>query len=125
MTTPLQSRFHRNMTSWFIRQRPSEVTIERRNHVADGSGGFIRSPVITLAPQTMRKVASARLSAVTNRTSADGDVVVPTAAMIAMDDADIKRDDRFYLEGRWHRVVSHPLRIPGWRTQADVVEEEA
>lgn len=122
--SPLTSRLHRNVTAWFIRQRPSEITLKRRPKIDDGKGGFIWGPSADLPPQTMRKVASFRLSAVTERTSADGSIIIPTAALIGMGDADIRRYDRFFLDGKWHRVVSHPQQIPGWRTQSEIVEED-
>ena len=112
---------HLAATRMFIDQRPENIVLSRVTQVLDGQGGWTKSSPTTLPPQTMRKVATARLADLTARTTEDGATVVPTAYLIAMPDADIQRYDIFELDGVMHEVL-YIGRLPEWRIQAEVVE---
>jgi len=119
----LDSRLHLKQTDYFIRQRPVEITVERRRREADGRGGWhYVDPPLSLPPQTVRKVGSFRIGSTVERITADGAVVVPSNAVIAYPDADIKRFDKFVIDDVVHEVVFVQI-LPEWRLQAEVYEE--
>jgi len=120
----LATPFHLRQTQAFIACRPVEIRIERFKKVADGRGGFTLEPdpASPLDSQTVRKVGSARIGATVERVTSDGRTVVPSATLIAMPDADIKRYDKFVLDGVPHEVVDVAI-LPEWRLSAEVFEE--
>jgi len=117
----LDSAEHVALTQMFIDQRPIDVVLQRSAKVSDGQGGWTKTPLTTLPPQRVRKVATARLADLTARTTEDGAVVVPTAYLVCMPDVDIQRYDTFELAGILHEVL-YVTRLPEWRVQAEVVE---
>jgi hypothetical protein len=120
----LDSRLHLKQTDYFIRQRPVEITVERRRREPDGRGGFrYVEPPTSLPPQTVRKIGSFRVGSTVERTTADGAIVVPSNAVIAYPDADIQRHDKFTIDDVVHEVVFVQV-LPEWRLQAEVYEEQ-
>lgn len=117
----LNTAEHLAATQMFIDQRPIDVVFERVSKTSDGQGGWTKTPLATLSPQTMRKVATSRLADVATRTTEDGSVIVPSAYLICMPDVDVQRYDKCVLYGIKHEVV-YVTRLPEWRVQAEVVE---
>jgi len=118
---PLNTAEHLAATRMFINERPVNVVFERIAKVSDGQGGWVKTPLATLPPQTVRKVATSRLADLSSRTTEDGAVVVPSAYLIGMPDLDVQRYDKVAIDGVPHEVV-YVTRLPEWRVQAEVVE---
>jgi len=118
----LDTRIHLLQTQKFVSERPVDIVVQRRRRQSDGKGGFKWVTGSSLPPQTVRKVGIGRLSATTERTTADGKVVVPNATIIALPQIDLQRYDKFEIDGIMHEVVA-VSRLPEWRVSADVYEE--
>lgn len=117
----LNTAEHLAATQMFINERPVSVVFERVSKVPDGQGGWTKTPLASLAPQVVRKVATSRLADLSARTTEDGAVVVPSAYLIGMPDTDVQRYDKCDINGVPHEVV-YVARLPEWRVQAEVVE---
>lgn len=117
----LDSALHLKQTEAFINERPIEVIMRRRAKVATTAGGHARGPEVPLPPVTVRKVAQGRIGALTERTTEDGRTVVPTAVVIAMPTADIKRGDHFTFNDIDHEIL-FVNDTPEWRLSAEVLE---
>jgi hypothetical protein len=110
---------HLRLTQWFIDQNPDQIVLQRRSRVPDGEGGFEFETPVLLPPQEMRKVKRNNQGDTVEIVSSMGQVVIPSYALIAMPDADIRVFDQFQLDGRLHEVVAIVDR-PEWRLQAEI-----
>lgn len=117
----LNTAEHLAATKMFIDERPIDVVFQRVSKVSDGQGGWTKTPLATLPPQTMRKVATSRLADLSTRVTENGATVVPSAYLICMPDTDVQRYDKCVIDGVPHEVV-YVTRLPEWRVQAEVVE---
>lgn len=120
----LASAAHLEQTQFFIDENPSSVVVRRRTRTSDGAGGFVLgelSAAPALTPQTMRLVGSTYRRDDAAETTADGRVVFPTHAIIAMPTADLKRWDVLFIGGRYYEVVSVSDH-PEWRLQGRALE---
>lgn len=112
---------HEKQTKAFIEQNSDLIVIRRRPRISDGAGGHTWGAEAALPAQTARKVGQGRVGALTERTTEDGAVVVPTAVLVCMPGADIQRFDHFTLGDTDHEVVWVNT-LPEWRITAEVVE---
>lgn len=115
---------HVSLTANFIDQNPSEITILRDTIVSDGAGGTRVSGYDTLEPQTMRLcgIEPQRGHTLILLVTRDGEEVVANSTLIAMPDADIRAQDRFYMNGDPSVIyeVLHVESHPEWRKRAEV-----
>lgn len=100
---PNELRVLRKQTTHFIKQNPTDVTIERAgNRVPDGQGGFTQVPGAPGTPQRMRKVIQGGNVATRN---IDGVEITPAFVFICEFDADIRTGDEFELGGLEYHVI--------------------
>lgn len=111
---------HRKQTAAYINQNAIEVVLRRGKWEADGKGGTLKAPPLPLPSQVCRMVAIGLVRAVTERTTADGRVVVPSYVLVGMPEFDVEVGDIFTYDDRDYEVVN-VSRLPEWRTQAEVV----
>lgn len=112
---------HIKQTEAFVAENPDVITFQRRPRTSTPSGGWKFGAPVALPPQTLRKVASGRVGATTERTTSDGKTVIPTATLVGIPATDVERYDLFTLDGVDHEVV-WVNRRPEWRVSAEVVE---
>lgn len=122
---PLDSNPHIALTKAFIAENPSRVTIVRDIRVSDGSGGTTVSADPDVLPdQTMRLVGiePRRGHTLIMTVNRDGEQVMASSTIVAMPDADIQKQDRFYINGDTTRMyeVLHVENHPEWRLRAEV-----
>lgn len=110
---------HIKATQAFIDANPTEVTLSRPTRVSDGVGGTVQSGSTAIAAQTMRIVALNLRSASEATVTADGQVVVPTHALIALPSAEVAVGDQFTDGGKVFEVLVVQRR-PEWRIRAEV-----
>ena len=102
----------RELTRRSIDQNPSQVAFTRVGKIPDGAGGWIEDEV-TLAPQTVRLFMSS------NRGSRDvsqvgGQMQINQAGLLALHNADIRKDDAFEQDGLRYKVAKvDPVRLQG------------
>jgi len=118
----LQDDLHVAQTEFFIQQNPVDIEVTRVARIKDGKGGWKDDSPRTLPLQTVRKVGASFVTGSTNVTLPDGRILIPTAVVIAMPDADLLVKDKFAIDDKKFEVVKVD-RDPPWRTQAQVVEQ--
>lgn len=112
---------HIKQTQAFIDENSDDIVIIRRTKQDDGAGGYTWSAPVDLPPQRMRKVGQGRIGALTQRTTEDGRVLLPSAVLVALPDADVQRFDHFTLGDVDHEVLWVNT-LPEWRLTAEVLE---
>lgn len=104
---PTELRAQRQSTKAFIAADPLQIALFRPTKTRNASGGQSRSePEEPLAPQTLRLLpASDRMPEVR---LTGGELVSPTHTLMGEWDADLQRDDYFYLNEVQFVCVSPP-----------------
>lgn len=110
---------HIAATQMFIDANPDSITLNRPTRGSDGAGGTVTTKTTTVSAQTMRLVALNQRSASETRITVDGEMVVPTYALVTLPSADVRVGDQFTLDGKLYEVVFVQDR-PGWRRRAEV-----
>lgn len=105
-------------TRKFIAENPTDVVLSRRVESDDGSGGTSLGPAVAQDPQTMRIVPQSASAASEVRTTS-GEMLKPTAVLIALPDANVERGDSLVIDGIRHEVAW--VRRLGYEISADVV----
>ena len=116
----LEMEMQLQITEKFIAADASQVTMLRSTRVSDGAGGTVsqdEAPV-TVDPVTVRMIP--RSDRTSELVLADGRVLRPEFAVLAMPDVDIQRYDEFLWNGvRWQVASVHEL--PVYEKKGDVV----
>lgn len=120
LTDPL----HLRTTQRFIDQHPTTIVVTRTTSIPDGSGGRKKDNHRTMDPVVVRKVGSQFIAGSSNQVTPIGDVLIPTATLIAMPDVDLQKGDVFRIDGEPWKVEKTD-RDPPWRLQAHVRKETA
>lgn len=107
----------RENTAEFIRRAPVEITLRRSSRVDDGAGGWKWGAEQSIAAQTFRKSPTGS-SVMLSRTTMNGDTVVVDSLLIGEHDADIRRFDKFTLEGEEYEVIG--VTSMRWSVHAEV-----
>lgn len=116
----LELEMQLQITEKFIAADSSQVTMLRSEKLNDGAGGFIlqNEAPVTPDPVTVRMIP--RSDRTPELALADGRILRPEFAILAMPDVDIQRYDEFYWNGvRWQVADVHPL--PEYERKGDVV----
>lgn len=100
----LELRAQRANTLAFIRADSLSVVLERSARTSDGAGGTITGTPAPLPAQTMRLIPLRDVGSV-QRTTADGQDVEPTYALLGVYSADMERWDTFTIDGKTYEVV--------------------
>lgn len=116
----LDTPLHLASTQRFIDERPVDVVVKRTQRQATAAGGQKRVPLADLAPQKVRITELLRAQATTQRTTEDGDVVIPSHVAVAMPSADFQRKDTFTAYGELWEVV-YVSRLPEWRISLELI----
>lgn len=122
MNATMHDKLHLKQTEAFIAQNPVSIEITRTKKIPDGKGGFKKDSPQHLDAQVVRKIGSTRISDSRELTTPEGRIVVPTAALVAMPDADIQAGDTFLIADVPYEVIKTNL-DPPWRLQAPIVEQ--
>lgn len=93
MSSALEQKVQRRLTSAFIDADPLQVTVSRRERVPNGSGGFRLGPPSSLSPQKGRLIPSQYQ--LPDRETANGTIASPGSVLVMEWNADIKRFDEF------------------------------
>lgn len=94
----------RRITAAFIAADSLSVVLQRSARTSDGAGGVIVGTPAPIAAQTMRLIPLRDVGSV-QRTTADGQLVDPTYALLGLYNADVQRWDTFTLNGAVYEVV--------------------
>jgi hypothetical protein len=111
-------RVLREQTRNFIAENPSQVVLTRSTETPDGAGGTTKGSPTPLTAQKMRIVLQAANESREIRTSS-GEMLKPTAVLIAEYNADVQRGDVLTINGVRHEVAW--VRNLGYEISADVV----
>ena len=117
LTDPL----HVRVTQDFINEHPVAAIPQRQSRVANGTGGFTLGVPVVQAPQIVRKVGLNSVTGVTERTTPDGELVLVTAIVVALPDANIQTGDTLAIGDDTFQVLSVAF-DPPWRLQAEVYQ---
>ena len=115
LTDPL----HIRVTQDFINEHSVVAIPQRSSRVPNGTGGFTHGVPVVQTPQTVRKVGLNSVTGVTERTTVDGELVLVTAMIVALPDANIQVGDSLAIGPDTFQVLSIAF-DPPWRLQAEV-----
>jgi hypothetical protein len=100
----VELRAQRANTVAFIKADSFTVVLERSVWASDGAGGTVKGDPAPLPAQVMRLIPLRDVGSV-QRTTADGQAVEPTYALLGSYDADMERWDTFLLDDVEYEVV--------------------
>lgn len=109
-----------NLTRQFIDEEPVDVIMIRRTKTPTSAGGYKWTNPVPQAKQTMRKLRAKAEGA--RRVTSDGKVIVPSAILVGVLDANIRRFDLVGIDDVTHEVVWVTRRETMGRTIAELVQ---
>jgi hypothetical protein len=101
--SPVELMVQRRMTAFFISADRTPIILQRNLLVPDGGGGYKKLDTDTLPLQWFRIIP--QQDTAIERTTADGRKVSPEYVLLGTHDSDMKRGDRFKLDGRRYEIV--------------------
>jgi hypothetical protein len=105
MSSALETKVQRRLTTEFIKADPKQVTLLRKVKVPNGSGGFNwqNDPASPLPPQMMRLIPANRQ--LQERETSTGTKVTADMTLMAEYDANLKRFDELTDQGITYQVI--------------------